>query len=316
MTTALTKTAVSEPKATSEQIECWPPALSTWELASTDAPISKKTLAPQLRLWADDGLAISSLGDPADEHYLLRFSPSASFRVDCVWQTIWADLEECFPASTARHLLYDQIFPRVIAHTGCLVLHAGAVRVRGRAFLALGKSGRGKSTLAASFNQAGQTLIGDDASVISWSDGRPHVSAVYPSLRLLPDSVSALLPTDIPRSAVAHYSPKQRIDVPFADGQQQEESPPIIAQFVIAPPSTSELITLRELTIAEACMALVENSFALNPINAEQAATRMKQASNLAQSVPAFEISYPRDYARLPEVRQAILEQVAELEPA
>lgn len=63
-------------------------------------------------------------------------------------------------------------------------------------------------------------------------------------------------------------------------------------------------------------MALVESSFALDPVDPDQALGRLNDASALARQVPAFEIAYPRDYARLPEVRQAILDQLAALEPA
>ena len=63
-------------------------------------------------------------------------------------------------------------------------------------------------------------------------------------------------------------------------------------------------------------MALVENSFSLDPSDVSEAAKRLDAASAVARNVPMFQITYPRDYARLPEVRAAILGQVATLEPA
>lgn len=316
VTTPRPRTAVSGFEASLGQVHLnsdrWPRALALWRLANSKVPQSQTSLFMEEYLWSDEGLKIFRLGKTTDEHYRLQFSPEISFDVECATRMIWSNADNRLPATTARHLLYDQILPRVIAHTGSLVLHAGAFQDRGCAILALGKSGRGKSTLVASFNQAGQALIGDDASVISWCNGRPHVSAVYPSLRLLPDSISALLPPDIQSSDVAHYSPKQRIDL--LSGQDgQDISAPIVAQFVIGAPAISESITLRRLTIAQACMAIIENSFALNPTDPEGARERMVKASTLARSIATFEISYPRDYARLPEVRQTILDQVGEL---
>lgn len=176
----------------------------------------------------------------------------------------------------------------------------------------MGLSGRGKSTLVSSFNQAGFALLGDDAMVVSSLDTIPRVRPVYPSLRLFPDSIEALMSGVVTAGSVAHYSTKQRIDVPVvSDAGDLPLS--IKAIFSIAAPGQ---VGLRRLAVAEACMSLVENSFALDPSDTARARERLRDASTLAHHVPTFEISYPRDYARLPEVRQAILDQIAALEPA
>ncbi len=57
-------------------------------------------------------------------------------------------------------------------------------------------------------------------------------------------------------------------------------------------------------------MALVEQSFALDPTDILCAQQRLRRASEVASAVPTFMLSYPRDYACLPEVRQRILEAV------
>ncbi|MEO5578209.1 MAG: hypothetical protein ABIR25_04045 [Sphingomicrobium sp.] len=215
---------------------------------------------------------------------------------------------------TIDHFLADQVHPRLIAHAGSLVVHAGGVRVGERALLVMGQSGRGKSTLTASFDLAGMPLLGDDAMVISMVGDQQAVRAVYPSLRLLPDSIDALMRGTATAGPVAYYTSKERIDV-AKDGGVAEAPIPISAMFSIAPPNGNEPIVLRRLTPVDACMALVESSFALDPSDTARARDRMEQASALARRVPAFEITYPRDYSRLPEVRQAILDQVAALEP-
>lgn len=151
--------------------------------------------------------------------------------------------------------------------------------------------------------------------VMSMIGDQPAVSAVYPSLRLLPDSIDALMRGTATAGPVAYYTSKERIDV-AKDCGVAEAPIPISAIFSIAEPSGDEQIGLRRITVAETCIFLVESSFALDPSDTAQARQRMEQASALARQVPAFEISYPRDYARLPEVRRAILDQVAMLEPA
>lgn len=79
---------------------------------------------------------------------------------------------------------------------------------------------------------------------------------------------------------------------------------------VIGKPSPDGQIFLRRLTPAEACMAIITNSFALDPTNSQIAALKLKDASKLVASAPAYEIIYPRAYDQLMNVRNAILEIV------
>jgi len=64
------------------------------------------------------------------------------------------------------------------------------------------------------------------------------------------------------------------------------------------------------MSVPQACMTFVENSFALDPSDTKRAALRLADASSLARRVPTFELSYPRDYGRLAEVRERILDRV------
>lgn len=96
--------------------------------------------------------------------------------------------------NTINHFLTDQVIPRAIAGEGQLVIHAGAIVKGAGAVLLIGASGRGKSTLTTSFHIAGNVMLGDDAIVIELKEDGATAMAVYPSLRLLPDSIEALVP--------------------------------------------------------------------------------------------------------------------------
>lgn len=215
------------------------------------------------------------------------------------------------PQITIDHFIADQVAPRIIANADQLVIHAGAVRINDQAILLMGSSGRGKSTLSVSFDRAGFPLLGDDAMIISSRGEKWEVRAVYPSLRLLPDSLDALLPGQH-TSEVAHNSPKQRIDIPV----NVDNSTPLSIQAIFSIGAPSQSVMVRTLSVAEACIGLVENSFALDPADTKLARGRLNLASALAAKTPTFEIQYPRDYSRLNEVREAILDQIASLEPS
>jgi hypothetical protein len=190
------------------------------------------------------------------------------------------------------------------------------VLIDGRLALFLGDSGRGKSTLVASLYQAGAAMLGDDALEIS-NDGHDfHGQALYRGLRLLPDSLSTLFSQQIETRPMAHYSDKQRLNVTVPE--DHDSSPqPLGALFFLAPPNDeSPAINLRRMSAAESCMAIISNSFSLDPTDPTLARNKLQQASALANGVAAFELSYPRDYAALPQLHARIREQMAECLPS
>jgi hypothetical protein len=286
--------------------------LRRWKLLSSSDVTPGSDLEQEL--WQDEVglLTVSTSPNPAGGHYRLRFSDQASVDVFPARKQIQeAQAAPDVSQDTRDHFLADQVLPRLLAHEGRLVVHAAAVKIGRRAILIVGESGQGKSTLSASFAEAGFDLLGDDAMVVSRRDGRPLVKAVYPSLRLFPDSIDALYAEAPDAAAVAHYSPKRRIPLSVATDSGESE---LASIFVIASPAEGSSVTIQPLSVAESCIAMITNSFALDPTDLKLAQAKLDEASACARLLPAFAISYPREYARLPDVRAAIrerLEQVA-----
>ena len=83
--------------------------------------------------------------------YLLQFPALADFEVSANGRQVtgWA-MPGVAPA-TVHHLFTNQVQPLALSRQGKLVLHASAVAVGDIALAFAGESGRGKSTLAASF---------------------------------------------------------------------------------------------------------------------------------------------------------------------
>lgn len=73
---------------------------------------------------------------------------------------------------------------------GFLVLHASAVAVRGQAVVFMGRSGFGKSTIAAAMCAHGHALLADDVAVVDATGTAPMVLPISPHLRLWPASLS------------------------------------------------------------------------------------------------------------------------------
>ena len=112
--------------------------------------------------------------------YLLRFPGLADFDVsaDALGVT-------CHPApgaseATSQHLYLNQVLPLVLSKRGKLVFHASAVEVAGGAVAFVAESGRGKSTLAASFAINGCRFLTDDGLVLEDCGAGYQVSPAIP----------------------------------------------------------------------------------------------------------------------------------------
>ena len=87
------------------------------------------------------------------EDYLLRFLDQGDFLISCDGKEVRCRPLPGTPASTVRHLFLDQVIPLLLSRRELLVLHASAVLTAHGAIAFVGKSGQGKSTLAASLDK-------------------------------------------------------------------------------------------------------------------------------------------------------------------
>jgi len=118
--------------------------------------------------------------------YRIRFRRFADFLVSNE-----ADEVHCYPLpevplDTVRHLLLDLVLPLVLSRRGRLCLHASAVVTPDGAVLFVGKSGLGKSTLAAYLAQQGFAVLCDAFVVLSQQRAHTLVVPSYPGVRLWP----------------------------------------------------------------------------------------------------------------------------------
>lgn len=258
-----------------------------WTDSTASLTVSRAGDAFLISFWDQPGVWI----DPA-KRCLFHISPSADL-----------------PSEALHHFLADQILPRLVAHDGALVLHGGAVSYPAGAVAILGQSGRGKSTLVGSLQRPDNPILSDDALILGREDVAVSVRAVYPGLRLMPDSIAALFSGPIETDPVAYYTEKQRVRVAAATDSGRH---PLAMLILLDPPGDATAVTLRRMRPMETCMELIANSFALDPTDRQRAAADLVRASAVAARVPAFALSYPRDYSRLAEVRSAILDQLTQ----
>ncbi|MBK9316712.1 MAG: hypothetical protein IPM55_21055 [Acidobacteria bacterium] len=141
--------------------------------------------------------------------YLLRHFDLADFIINGQGTEIECRMQKALPEETIRHLLLDQVLPRLLSHQGRLMVHASAVLTSKGIIAFLGDTGWGKSTLAASLVQPGVSLMTDDCLSITEIEGTLFGIPAYTGLRLLPDSLGRLYPDSPEVMDFAHYSEEE-----------------------------------------------------------------------------------------------------------
>ena len=241
-----------------------------------------------------------------DSGYLLRFPGLADFQVSSD-----ALVVTCFPApeaseATAQHLYLNQVLPLVLSKQGKLVCHASAVEVAGAAVAFVAESGRGKSTLAASFATGGWRFLTDEGLVLEKRDNGYHVLPSHPSIRLWDDSQEALIAPGAATAPTLNFTPKSRFLA--GDGLVFCEQPRPLRRVYFLGDGRAEALKFERVTAAEAAMEWVKNSFLLDIKERPRLALHFDQVAKLASQPIHYRLDYPRRFEELESVRQTIVQ--------
>ncbi|KAA9133052.1 hypothetical protein F3N42_01440 [Marinihelvus fidelis] len=254
--------------------------------------------------WRHPGQPVICQVARSGDEVLFEYPDIASFVITRQADIFCIPTQRCQDA-LLRHLLLNQVIPRWLASQGCALLHASAVWLPDVGAVGfLGKSGVGKSTLAASFAENGALVLADDCIMLKADPIEKSVQAIgaYPGLRLWPGTpgltsrYSSVHSGTVKKQAVFHEtceSNSQRLSALFVLTGEDVEN---------------EGCHIDRLTGAEALMALLHESLALDPStsqSSEQALMRFGEV--LETGVPVASLTYHRAFARLPEVRAAVV---------
>jgi len=259
--------------------------------------------------WEVDGEPWLSLAKH-DDQYLLRFHDIADFAVAPKRREIIAEAIGGTPVDTLIHLLLNQVIALIAGASGRLVVHASAVRVGDGAIAFVGKSGQGKSTLAASFGASGFPLVTDDCLMLDLHDDRLIATPSYPGLRLWHDSAVHVFGEKTDFAAVAHYTSKKRVGVGHSPAAFADTPLPLTRMYFLDP--AADAADMREVRITplsprDVFTELVSFSFQLDVTDRNVLRREFELLGSIATRPLFFRLSFPHDYSRLPEVQRAIL---------
>ncbi len=207
-------------------------------------------------------------------------------------------------APLLRSFLLGPVFAVLLRQRGFLVLHASAVEIDGRAYLFMGGSGWGKSTVAAALCRQGGRLLSDDVTAIDLTGAEPTVMPGYPQLKLWPDSVAALGldPEDLPR---LHALSDKRV---YRDPSQFCDRPvPLGGVCVLAEGTESQIDPLDP---QSAIVELVRHSARIRELHATQAPAHLRQCATLVNEARVCRLTVPRSYTLLSEVMTTLMNSV------
>lgn len=282
------------------------------ELPTADAaavPLLRITMAAglpdadELAAWQhdfrDSSGAVTLTCTRVGDGHLMEFPGIARIHADHGGAVTVVGITDC--EESVRHVLLDQAMPRLLAQHGELVLHAAIVRtLSGRTLLLLGESGRGKSTLTGAMLASGHEVLTDDGALLDLVEGTVLARRTYPSVRLLPDSLSYLFPSSEPTTLpMAHYSHKRRLTLEM---DTVTGTLPVDAVIVLGEPVPSKTPSLNPISPGASCLMMLRHGFQLDLSDTANVAHLLAKAADLARQIPAYRLDYPRDFARLSEV--------------
>jgi energy-coupling factor transporter ATP-binding protein EcfA2 len=239
------------------------------------------------------------------EGYTLRFPELADFHISGNAARVAGVPCPGVSSATVEHIYVNQVLPLALSKRGEQVYHASAVAIAGKATVFVGRSGKGKSTLAASFAVAGHPLLTDDALVVRRSASGHEVLPGHPSLRLWRDSEDAVIPAEALRAPAVDYTPKSRIltgaHLPYCT-----RACPLHRVYFLGD-GTAESTTIAPVKAAEAAVAWLENGFLLDIEEQPRIAEQFDRVAGLATANVHWRLDYPRAFTELPRVLDTLL---------
>ncbi|MBL8134690.1 MAG: hypothetical protein JNL42_22710 [Anaerolineae bacterium] len=239
-----------------------------------------------------------------DERYLqwrLKSDVAAAFALDGSHiYTVWS--ERMDPALRAFNL-FGPALGLALRLKGVAPLHASVVDIGDRAIAVAGRSGMGKSTLAAAFERVGCSIRSDDLCVVTGQQEGFFVPAGPPRVRLLPDAAAALYGGA--GGASAADSPKLQIPVRWLTTGAIPAFQRLDGVYLLTGRSRDRAIN--EMPRNLALFALLQNMYLRHLTNGGMRRMEMVTAGALAQRLPVFTLQTPQGHDKLKKLCREII---------
>jgi hypothetical protein len=192
-----------------------------------------------------------------------------------------------------------------------LVLHGSAVAVDGNAAVFLGRSGQGKSTMAATLYGRGHKLMADDVAAVNVDNAiAPILVPGFPRIKLWPDAATAALGDDPETLRKIHPEVEKR-HRPTVDNFLR--TPLTLKRIYVL--SVGSTLQIRLLKPTEAVTQIIANSYipmliGKKFIQSSKASVHLHQCTSLVNNLPIYSLERPRSLELLPDVARLVEEDL------
>lgn len=200
-----------------------------------------------------------------------------------------------------RIYLVGTIMALLLYQRGMLVLHASSVAMNGKAVVFLGKSGSGKSSIAAALCQRGYGLISDDVVAVDLGSSSPIVHPGFGQYKLSEAAARAL---GLENSSSIVRDMQQRGYISCQKFSIQ--SLPLDRAYLLLPDGEPEIAKIKpRATVPKLLVHMVPTIW-----NLSQTPEHFFQSSKLAQTVPFYTLSRGAKIETLPKLADLVESRV------
>jgi hypothetical protein len=221
-------------------------------------------------------------------------------------------LVEALPGVEERLLrlpLLGMVMSVALHQRGILSLHASAVAIEGQGVAFVGRSGRGKSTLAAALAARGHALAADDLVALDLNPVTgPHILPGFPQVKLLPEAAVSLGedPETLPLLASGISKRARRLEAGFST-----QPLPLQRIYLLRSGGEMEASPLRP---QEAVPQLASHSYVpvsfRRSLTTSDVAAHFRQCVELASRMPVYWLTRAPEPTLLGEVARRVEEEV------
>jgi len=243
---------------------------------------------------------------------ILRFVPLDYFiRPD----TIVAHLRDGSYRYLVELWLFGRVFSVWLELRGVPTIHASSVVANHGAVCFLSTSGGGKSALAATLVREGYPLLTDD--ILPVKKERDVFLGVpgYPSMRMWPDQAEYFVGSHEGLDLVHPLYSKRRVLIGSGGfGTFCSKEQPLKAIYIPDRQDPETELRIEPVSPVDALFELIKNSFTARVVEAlGLQPQRMNFFTDMVMQLPVRRLVYPDGYDNLPEVGEAVLEDVGSL---
>ena len=282
-------------------------AMPTWEIEEPREQLPRKE--PAFNEWPQKGGTFHPVFYRLGERFLIRFSGLGDFVVSKNADKINATPVPGVSHGLLKEAYHNLVFPLALSQQKRLVFHASAVEIDHSSVVFIANSGAGKSTLATNFATNGYRFLADDCVWLHKHASGFQVMPGHPSLRIWEDSFETLKSSLTDIGATKSYNGKWQLGLSqtgISAGFHCAE-PRALKNIYFLKPNSNNEIQIKSLTTQQAVVGLLSHRFLLDFTSKPALSTDIKDISALARASACFQLSIPRAFDALPDIRSRII---------